>query len=60
MTKIRIALCQMNVVDNKDELIDLLKIEAPDLFTVTTPALSKYINNISRHKLHIKWNIKIK
>lgn len=35
------------VVDNKDELIDLLKVEAPDLFTVTAPALSKYINNIT-------------
>lgn len=34
------------VVDNKDQLIDLLKFEAPDLFTVTAPALSKYISDV--------------
>lgn len=32
------------VVDNKDQLIQLLKSEAPDLFTITAPTLSKYIN----------------
>lgn len=34
------------VVENKDQLIDLLKIEAPDIFTITAPTLSKYIENI--------------
>ena len=34
------------VTENKDELIEVLKIEAPDLFTITAPALSKYINDI--------------
>lgn len=35
------------VVDNKDQLIDLLQSEAPDLFTVTAPALSKYITQVT-------------
>lgn len=34
------------VVENKDQLIDLLKTEAPDIFTITAPTLSKYIENI--------------
>ena len=34
------------VVENKDQLIDLLKEEAPDIFTITAPTLSKYIENI--------------
>lgn len=32
------------VVDNKDKLNELLKIKAPELFTITAPTLSKYIN----------------
>lgn len=35
------------VVDSKDQLMDLLKTEAPDLFTVTAPALSKYIGALT-------------
>ena len=31
------------VVDNKDQLIERLKQDAPELFTVTAPALSKFI-----------------
>lgn len=34
------------IVENKDQLMDILKAEAPELFTVTAPALSKYINDI--------------
>lgn len=34
------------VVENKDQLIEMLKNEAPDLFTITAPTLSKYINDI--------------
>lgn len=34
------------VVENKDQLIDLLKEEAPDIFTITAPTLSKYIENV--------------
>lgn len=35
------------VVENKDKLIELLKTEAPDLFTITAPTLSSYMNNIA-------------
>ena len=32
------------VVENKDKLIGLLKVKAPEIFTITAPTLSKYIN----------------
>ena len=31
------------VVENKDKLMEVLKQEAPELFTITAPSLSKYI-----------------
>lgn len=34
------------VVENKDKLIETLKDDAPDLFTITAPTLSKYIANL--------------
>lgn len=35
------------VVENKDRLIEILKIDAPDLFTVTAPTLSRYIADLA-------------
>lgn len=35
------------VVDNKDQLLEILKEEAPDVFTVTAPALTKYIAEVT-------------
>lgn len=34
------------VVDNKDQLIEVLKQDAPEIFTVTAPALSKFIGEV--------------
>ena len=34
------------VVEEKGQLLDILKVEAPELFTVSAPTLSKFINNL--------------